>query len=420
MNSTQRIDDGTPLASVEDLELHFDTRRGTVEALDRVSFTINEQETVALVGETGCGKSITARSFTRLVPTPPGRYPGGKIRLKSTSLACDQCGGDGCTECFGSGQAFEDILSMDPQEVNDLRRNRIAMVFQDPEEALNPSYTIRTQIAESVLVHHGEEILREAGVDPDRASGLKKRIFREYTSPSVSRLENVIASIPPLRKHKKQIDRLVHERIVDILSETQIPNPEEVVSNYPHELSGGQKQRIMIAMALVAEPDLLIADEPTTALDVTIQTKILKLMERLQDDFNTSFLYITHDLSLVKNIADRVIVMYGGQVAETGDVEDLYENPMHPYTIGLLDSIPTVDKMGKELTGIPGSVPDMTNPPAGCRFCTRCPEELDHCQDVDPEMVEKEPGHFVACHLYPPEESNASTTVTQVTGGDSQ
>jgi oligopeptide/dipeptide ABC transporter ATP-binding protein len=176
-----------------------------------------------------------------------------------------------------------------------------------------------------------------------------------------------------------------------------------VLSNYPHELSGGQQQRVMIAMALVAEPDLLIADEPTTALDVTIQTRILDLMSDLQEEFNTSFLYITHDLSLVENIADRVVVMYAGQVAETGTVEGLYDDPLHPYTWGLLDSIPTEEKVGTELTGIAGSIPDLTNPPEGCRFCTRCPEELDHCADVDPTLVEEAPDHWVACHLYPPE-----------------
>ena len=427
MNSTQRIDGheqmsradkANPLlARVDDLELYFDTRRGTVKALDGISFDIHERETVALVGETGCGKSITARSFTHLVPTPPGRYPGGHILLKSATRTCEHCDGGGCSECYESGRAFEDILTMDQKRVHELRTKRIAMVFQDPEEALNPSLTIKTQVAESVLVHHGEEILKEAGIDPERADGLTKRILQKYASPSLSRIENVLASIPPLRKHKKQIDTIVHGRIVDILAETQIPNPEEIVANYPHELSGGQQQRVMIAMALVAEPDLLIADEPTTALDVTIQTKILKMMENLQESFDTSFLYITHDLSLVKDIADKVIVMYGGQVAETANVEDLYANPLHPYTNGLLESIPTVEKMGEDLTGIPGSVPDMTNPPEGCRFCTRCPEELEHCKTVDPLLVEKEQNHHVACHLYPPGEERTDDTAKRATEG---
>lgn len=401
------------LARVEDLHLHFDTDRGTVKALDGVSFDVFEQETVALVGETGCGKSITARSFTQLVPTPPGRYPGGRVMLKS-ERPCEECDGDGCQRCHQTGNAFDNLLEMSPSEMHRVRSDRIAMVFQDPEQALNPSLTIREQIAESVLVHHGEEILEEAGVPPEKTGPLATRIFRKYASPELARLERVIAAIPPLRKHRDRIDELVDERIVDILEDTQIPNPEEIVSNYPHELSGGQQQRVMIAMALVAEPDLLIADEPTTALDVTIQTRILNLMENLQEEFNTSFLYITHDLSLVEDIADRVVVMYAGSIAEISDVEQLYNSPLHPYTKGLLDSVPTETKVGQDLTGIPGSIPDLTNPPEGCRFCTRCPEELDHCAEVDPVPVEHSPDHTVACHLYPPEDESLATG----SGGD--
>lgn len=392
---------GKPLLTrVNDLMLHFDTKSGTVKALDGVSFDIFEQETVALVGETGCGKSVTARSFTQLVPTPPGRYPKGEIWLRS-DRECTECDGMGCELCHHTGNEFEDLLSMNAEAMHGIRSDRIAMVFQDPEEALNPSLTIKQQIAESVLVHHGQEILREAGVSTENVNPLVKRILSTYASPSLARIQTVLASIPPLRTYKGKIDTIVHERVIDILGKTQIPNPEEIVSNYPHELSGGQQQRVMIAMALVAEPDLLIADEPTTALDVTIQTRILKLMEDLQDTFNTSVLYITHDLSLVEDIADRVVVMYAGSVAEMGDVDQIYDDALHPYTWGLLESIPTAAKLGQELTGIDGSIPDMTNPPVGCRFCTRCPEEMEQCSDIDPELIEEDPGHSVACHLYP-------------------
>jgi oligopeptide/dipeptide ABC transporter ATP-binding protein len=410
------------LARVENLQLHFDTDRGTVKALDGVSFDIYEGETVALVGETGCGKSVTARSFTKLVPTPPGRYVNGQVLLRSEQT-CSSCGGSGCSDCYETGNAFQDLLSMNTEEMHHIRSDRIAMVFQDPAEGLNPSLRIKTQIAESVLVNHGKEILVEAGLPPEETGRLMNRIFKAYASPSLARFERIIASIPPLRKYRDRIDELVHERIVDILEQTQIPNPEDVLKNYPHELSGGQQQRIMIAMALVAEPDLLIADEPTTALDVTIQTRILSLMEDLQETFNTSFLYITHDLSLVEDIADRVVVMYAGEVAETGPVESMYEDPLHPYTWGLIESIPTKEKVGKDLTGIEGSIPDLTNPPEGCRFCTRCPEVLDHCADVEPELVEETPGHKVACHLYPPDGENLEGarrgTLEQPNGGES-
>ena len=398
-------DEKSLLATVDDLSLYFDTERGTVEALNGVSFDIYEGETVALVGETGCGKSVTARSFTQLVPTPPGRYPGGRIQLRS-KRTCHSCDGDGCEECHDTGRTFDDLLSMDTDGMYQVRRDRIAMVFQDPEVGLNPSLTIKDQVAESILVNHSEEILTEAGVAPEDTGWLTGRLFDEYASPSISRIESAVASIPPLRKYRKRIDEIVHERVVDILKQTQIPNPEEIVTNYPHELSGGQQQRVMIAMALVTEPDLLIADEPTTALDVTIQTRILNLMEDLQEEFNTSFLYITHDLSLVEDIADRVVVMYAGSVAEMGPVDQIYDDPLHPYTWGLLDSIPTRDRVDKELSGIAGSIPDLTNPPSGCRFCTRCSEELDHCEEIAPEIVEETPGHHVACHLYPPDGEN--------------
>ena len=390
------------MARVEDLTLHFDIKGGAVQALDGVSFDIFEEETVALVGETGCGKSVTARSFVQLVETPPGRYPKGNIWLKS-DRPCESCGGSGCADCHDTGNAFDDLLAMGPREMQQVRGDRIAMIFQDPGEALNPSLTIANQVAESVLVNHKEEILEEADVPAGSGKRVIEWAMRQHASPDSSRIVSAISSAPPLRRYKRRVDAIVRKRIVDILRRTQIANPEDVAKKYPHELSGGMQQRVMIAMALVGEPDLLIADEPTTALDVTIQTRILDLMAELQEEFDTSFLYITHDLSLVEDIADRVVVMYAGSIAEVADVEQLYENPSHPYTLGLLKSIPTEDRIGGDLEGIEGSIPDLMNPPKGCRFCTRCPEELDHCYSEDPVPVEIEPDHFVACHLYPPE-----------------
>ena len=405
------------LARVEDLNLHFDTKYGAVQALDGISFDVFEQETVALVGETGCGKSVTARSFLQLVETPPGRYPAGEIRFKS-ERECDSCGGAGCAECYDSGRAFDDLLAMSSGEMQGIRGDRIAMVFQDPQQALNPSLTVENQVAESVLVNHHEEILEEAGIAPGKVDDLTSRLLDAYASPSRKWYNRVIAEAPLLRSKKKRIDALVHERVVDILRRTQIANPEEVSRKYPHELSGGMQQRVMISMALVAEPDLLIADEPTTALDVTIQSRIIELMSDLQEEFNTSFLYITHDLSLVEDIADRVIVMYAGQTAEVSAVDRMYANPLHPYTWGLFNSIPTADTVGGRLQGIDGSIPDLTNPPEGCRFCTRCPEVLDHCPDVDPGLVEVEEGHQVACHLYPADGSEPSEVAAIETDND--
>ena len=389
------------LARVDDLHLYFDTNRGTVKALDGVSFDIHEGETLALVGETGCGKSITARSFMKLVPTPPGRYPSGEVLFRSEE-DCPSCGGAGCSDCHGEGKSFDDLLGYSDDQMQQLRGKRIAMVFQDPDTALNPSIRILDQVAEAILSHHGHEVLEAAGVDPDEFDSASYRLLASQCSNERSLLKHLLTEVPPLRKHKRAIETEIRERVIEILNDTNIPNPSEVVGKYPHELSGGMKQRVMIAIALVSKPDLLVCDEPTTALDVTIQARVLDLMDDLKEKYNTSLLYITHDLTLVEDIADRVAVMYAGSIAEIGSVDQVYGDAKHPYTWGLLDSIPSPEKEGN-LTGIEGSIPDLTNPPVGCRFCTRCPEEMEHCSTEDPPVVEAERGHQVACHLYPEE-----------------
>lgn len=399
--STGDATDRPVLGKVENLHLHFDTKRGVVQALDGVEFDIREGEILSLVGETGCGKTITARSFMQLVPTPPGRYPEGRLLFRSTS-DCSICRGEGCDDCFGTGREFENLLEKSQREMQEIRGNRISMIFQDPQTALNPSLTVHNQVAEAILAHHEEEVLQGAGVDLDAVPFPLDRVVRKQASADRSWFDRLVGQIPPLRKHSRAIRRTVRNTAVEILEDTQIPNPGEVLDNYPHELSGGQQQRIMIAMALVSKPDLLIADEATTALDVTTQARILELLSDLQEKYDTSVLYITHDLTLVKQIADRVAVMYAGEIAEIGDVDQVYDRPLHPYTVGLLDSIPTEETVGSRLRGIEGTIPDLTNPPSGCRFCTRCPEELEHCSTVDPELVEEEPGHEVACHLFPP------------------
>ncbi|MFC7214468.1 ABC transporter ATP-binding protein [Saliphagus sp. GCM10025334] len=391
------------IGRVEDLHLHFDTNRGVVKALDGVSFDVYEGETLALVGETGCGKTITARSFMQLVPTPPGRYVSGRVLFRTTE-DCAGCGGAGCEECFGEGKAFEDLLERSPGEMQQLRGKRISMVFQDPDTALNPSLRIFDQIAESILSHHGEEVMRAAGVASENVNAAMYYVLENQCSNERSVVKSLLSEIPPLRKHKKAIRAELRDRVVEILNDTNIPNPPEVIKKYPHELSGGMKQRVMIAMGLVSKPDLLICDEPTTALDVTIQSRVLDLMNDLKEKYNTSLIYITHDLTLVEDIADRVAVMYAGSIAEIGTVDQVYNNAMHPYTWGLLNSIPNEANLGQELRGIGGSIPDLTQPPTGCRFCTRCPEEMDHCSTTVPPIVEQEPGHRASCHLYPEEQ----------------
>ena len=393
-------DDRSLLARVEDLSLHFDTRRGVVEALDGVNFDIYEGEILALVGETGCGKTITARSFMQLVPTPPGRYPSGRVLVRSEQ-PCEECSGAGCGACYRTGRAFENMLDVPKRLMSRYRGKRIALIFQDPKTALNPSLRVKEQVAESILAHQSEEVLAEAGVDVDRFNPVLREVLRNEIDTDRSVVKSVIAAIPPLRKHKRAIRSVIRERVIDVLRQTQIPNPREVIDDYPHELSGGQQQRVMIAMALVAKPDLLIADEATTALDVTTQARILELIRDLQTEYNTSLLYITHDLNLVSEIADRVAVMYAGSIAELGPVEAVYNEPLHPYTRGLIGSIPSEDRLGQRLQEIHGSIPDLTDPPEGCRFCTRCPEVMDHCCDEDPPVVEEETDHVVVCHLYP-------------------
>ena len=388
------------LAYVDDLSLYFDTKRGVVKALDGVSFELYQGEILALVGETGCGKTITARSFMQLVPTPPGRYPSGRVMMRSTR-DCEECGGAGCPACHDTGLAFEDLLAKRQRDMKEYRGKRIAMIFQDPKTALNPALTIKEQVAESILVHQADDVLAEAGVDLESMDEVSQFLLRNETSTERSLVRSLLASVPPLRKHAKAIRGVIRERVIDVLRQTQIPNPREVVDDYPHELSGGQQQRVMIAMALVAKPDLLIADEATTALDVTTQARILELIKELQEEIDMSLLYITHDLNLVSEFVDRVAVMYAGSIAEVGSVAQVYEDPKHPYTIGLINSIPSEARLGMRLQGIPGSIPDLTNPPEGCRFCTRCPDVLDHCCDVDPEVVEVGDDRYVACHLYP-------------------
>ena len=318
----------SPLLSVSGLTVHFHTEAGVVRALEDISFSIAPGEILGLVGETGCGKSVTASCVMRLIPTPPGRIVSGEILF------------DG-----------RDILSMSDEEVRLMRGRDMAMIFQDPMSSLNPVFTTGFQVGEAIVTHE----------------------------PSIAR--------EPLRA-----------RVLDLFRKVNIADPETSVNRYPHMMSGGMKQRVMIAMALSCGPKLLIADEPTTALDVSIQAQILTLIRRLQREEGSSVLLISHDLGVIASMADRVTVMYAGSIAETARVRDLFDDPQHPYTRGLLGAIPRLDRDQGRLAVIPGTLPNLMNLPQGCKFRERCAEALPVCAAERPLLTEIRPGHEAACH----------------------
>lgn len=316
------------LLSIQDLSVHFFTDRGVVPSVNRVSYEIFEGETLGLVGESGCGKSVTAHSIIRLIPQPPGKIVNGKIMFRG-----------------------EDLTAISNQRMREIRGNEIAMIFQEPMTSLNPVFTVGDQITEAITLHTEIE-------------------FNEARHLAVAMLKKV-----------------------------GIPSPEIRIDEYPHQMSGGMKQRVMIAMALSCNPSLLIADEPTTALDVTIQAQILDLISELQQDSKMSVLMITHDLAVVAEVCDRVVVMYGSRIVEIAKVEDLFSNPKHPYTQGLFSSIPDVEEDRQRLTPIPGFVPNPMNFPTGCKFNNRCPHKTEICSTVEPELQSVNEGHYVSCHL---------------------
>ena len=327
------ISNKPPLLTVDGLRTYFDLRHGVVKAVDGVSFSLAPHETLAIVGESGCGKSMTALSLMRLVPDPPGRIAGGTVRL------------DGV-----------DLLTLSEEAMRGVRGKDIAMIFQEPMTSLNPVLTIGNQIAEAVLLH--EKVNR----------------------------------------------RQAWDKAVEMLRLTRIPEPEQRAKSYPHQLSGGMRQRAMIAMALACNPKVLIADEPTTALDVTIQAQILDIILDLQNKLGTAVILITHDLGVVAETAQRVIVMYAGRKVEEAPVEELFARPQHPYTHGLMGSIPRLPSLRGEVANaverlqeIPGTVPALTNLPPGCVFAPRCAQAQDRCRAQYPPYEEKRPGHWAAC-----------------------
>jgi oligopeptide/dipeptide ABC transporter ATP-binding protein len=316
------------ILEIKDLVVRFHTDSGIVHAVNGVSFALEEGEVLGVVGESGCGKSVTALSILRLLPVPPARIERGQILFQG-----------------------ENLLALSDEEMRRYRGNRISMIFQEPMTSLNPVFTVGDQIAEAVMLHQG------------------------------------------LGKGE------AFERTLALLKQVQIPSAEQRIQEYPHQLSGGMRQRVMIAMALSCNPSVLIADEPTTALDVTIQAQILDLMNQIRKASDMSIILITHDLGVVAETADRILVMYAGQVMEVAKALDLFERPSHPYTISLLKSIPRLGESGgrKRLKVIPGTVSDLFELPIGCTFAPRCDHVTGECRQRDPAFVELEPGHFVRC-----------------------
>ena len=319
-----------PLLTVENLSVRFDGAPKDINVVDNVSFSVSKGKTLCIVGESGCGKSVSALALMGLLPTPPARIVGGRALFEG-----------------------KDLLTLPDRERADMRGNQTAMIFQEPMTSLNPVFTVGDQITEGILRH--------------------RRISKAEAS----------------------------ERALEMLRRVRIPAPEKRMRAYPHEMSGGMRQRVMIAMALANEPDLLIADEPTTALDVTIQAQIIALIRQLQTESGMAMILITHDLGVVAEVADEVVVMYAGQVVESGPVDDIFADPQHPYTIGLMGSVPSLGRRKGRLTTIPGTVPPAELMPRGCRFSPRCPFVDERCVSDPPPLVELAPGHRARCWYAP-------------------
>jgi oligopeptide transport system ATP-binding protein len=315
------------LLNVKDLETQFRTREGTVHAVNGVSFHLKEGETLGIVGESGCGKSVTMMSLLRLIPSPPGKVINGQAMYQG-----------------------KDLLKMSDEEIRHIRGSQISVIFQDPMTSFNPVLTIGRQVAEPLEVHLG-----------------------------MSRAQ-------------------AYERVTELMNMVGIPNPKDRLNDYPHQFSGGMRQRMMIAMALTCSPQILIADEPTTALDVTIQAQIVELVKRLRDELGMAIIWITHDLGIIAGLADRVAVMYGGCIIEEAPVKELYTNPLHPYTIGLLGSLPRMDANQRQrLVSIEGLPPVLYEKPKTCPFAPRCKYRVDHSLEENPPLMQVGPDHYVAC-----------------------
>ena len=424
------------LIETEELYTDFNTFEGVVKALNGVGIVVNEGETYGLVGESGCGKSVTVRSMMRIVQSP-GRIVSGKVviffRAEDRSRGID-------------------IIDRSEAYMTSLRGDSISMIFQEASTSLNPVLSIGYQIGESYHFHRQPQMLEETIKELDVELGGKHSFFSRFWkrmtrallarelrdrkaydgrideidselykledktgAEEIARKKHLNAQRDSLeekgaltkflmrafivRRYRRRLDRTIKRHVVELLRSLGVANPERIADSYPHELSGGMQQRIVIAIALACHPVLLIADEPTSNLDVTIQAQIIDLIKKLKETTISSVLFITHDLGLVAEVCDRVSVMYAGDVSETATVKELFKDALHPYTQGLLRSVPKVEKVD-ELATIPGAVPNLITPPTGCRFHPRCPKRMDICPLSKPPLIEYRPDHWVACHLY--------------------
>ena len=371
------------LLEISGLKTTFRTFAGIVKALQGIDLKMSKGETLGLVGETGCGKSVTALSILRLLPGPSGKIVGGEIVFDGSNL-----------------------IDLSDEQIRKIRGNKISIVFQEPMTSLNPVLKVGEQIAEVILLHQNldhealmlkiQRMKEQKTWLESRGLGLLSKLLRlnekirEFEQDSDNRTR-------PSASEKRQV---AVNKAVSMLKQLGVPDPDRAVEHYPHELSGGMRQRAMIAMALACRPSLLIADEPTTALDVTIQAQIVELLKELKRRMDTSILLITHHLGLVAEMCDKVAVMYAGRIVEYSETMNLFRSPYHPYTRGLLGSIPSTTSVKDRLEVIPGSVPDMIHPPNGCNFHPRCRYSSDACSQSEPTLREVEDQHFVSCFLY--------------------
>jgi len=425
------------LVETRDLYTNFYTFEGVVRALNGVSIVVRQGETYGLVGESGCGKSVSVRSMMRIVQAP-GQIDAGQILMFLNQE---------------DRRKGIEIVRRTEAYMTSIRGCDVSMIFQEPGAALNPVLSISEQIAESYRFHRMDQMLKETVEDRRAARAKRARLTpaglwsdmqillltRELDALTrhdarVQKIDNELydlealedpaslwrkeglnrardrtrrrdplaaftARVPLLRRYRRAVNATIRSHVVELLRSLGIPNPENVARRFPHELSGGMQQRIVIAMALACHPTLLIADEPTSNLDVTIQAQIVELIKTLKKTTISSVLFITHDLGLVAEVCDRVTVMYAGDVSETATVKELFRNPLHPYAQGLLNSVPKARQEG-ELAMIPGAVPNLIRPPSGCRFHPRCPSCMEVCRSTKPPVIEHSPGHWVACHLF--------------------
>ncbi len=375
------------ILDIDRLKTNFYTYEGVVKAIDEISFSLESGDTLGIVGETGSGKSVTVLSILQLI-LPPGKIEGGRI-------------------VYQPGEKPVNLLVQTEPFMRTIRGNEISMIFQEASSALNPVLTINRQVSESFLLHRQKELCESVleGLSERLAGkrGFSKLFLRCRNYRYRKKLNKVKNNRLKIGHYGRLIKKGAERLTIDLLASLGIPNPSEMIKRYPHELSGGMQQRVVISMALACNPKILIADEPTSNLDVTIQAQILDLIKKLKGEYDSSILFITHDLGVVSEIASKVIVLYAGALVEFAPVRELFKNPLHPYTKALLNSVPKLEKK-ERLESIKGNVPDLINPPSGCRFHPRCPDVMDICRSSKPgQFIMQAPEgkiHSVACFLY--------------------